>query len=51
MTMSAARAHKALDGITHYAKAGHWLAAAILALIVAADHAPFRPDGDRRRRS
>ena len=31
-----ARAHKALDGITHYAKAGHWLAAAILALIVAA---------------
>jgi len=28
--------HKALDGITHYAKAGHWLAAAILALIVAA---------------
>ena len=31
-----ARTHKALDGITHYAKAGHWLAAAILALIVAA---------------
>jgi len=31
-----ARVHKALDGITHYAKAGHWLAAAILALIVAA---------------
>ena len=31
-----ARAHKFLDGITHYAKAGHWLAAAILALIVAA---------------
>ena len=31
-----ARAHKALDSITHYAKAGHWLAAAILALIVAA---------------
>src|ERR1700759_3214044 len=30
-----ARAHRALDGITHYAKAGHWLAAAILALIVA----------------
>jgi len=30
------RAHKALDRITHYAKAGHWLAAAILALIVAA---------------
>jgi membrane-associated phospholipid phosphatase len=31
-----ARAHKALDSITHYAKAGHWLAAAIIALIVAA---------------
>src|ERR1700743_2331623 len=31
-----ARLHKALDSITHYAKAGHWLAAAILALIVAA---------------
>jgi membrane-associated phospholipid phosphatase len=31
-----AKTHKALDGITHYAKAGHWLAAAILALIVAA---------------
>jgi membrane-associated phospholipid phosphatase len=31
-----ARVHKALDSITHYAKAGHWLAAAILALIVAA---------------
>ena len=31
-----ARAHKALDSITHYAKAAHWLAAAILALIVAA---------------
>jgi membrane-associated phospholipid phosphatase len=28
--------HKALDGITHYAKAGHWLLAAILALVVAA---------------
>jgi membrane-associated phospholipid phosphatase len=28
-----ARAHKFLDGITHYAKAGHWLAAAILALV------------------
>src|ERR1700761_6951210 len=28
-----ARAHKFLDSITHYAKAGHWLAAAILALI------------------
>ena len=31
-----ARTHKFLNGITHYAKAGHWLAAAILALIVAA---------------
>ncbi len=31
-----ARAHKALDSITHYAKAGHWLAAAVIALIVAA---------------
>ena len=29
-------AHKFLDGITHYAKAGHWLAAAILALTGAA---------------
>jgi len=31
-----ARVHKGLDSITHYAKAGHWLAAAILALLVAA---------------
>jgi membrane-associated phospholipid phosphatase len=30
-----ARAHKFLDGITHYAKAGHWLAVAIVALIAA----------------
>jgi len=29
-------AHKRLDSITHAAKAGHWLAAAILALAVAA---------------
>ncbi len=29
-------AHKALDSITHYAKAGHWLGAAVIALIVAA---------------
>ncbi len=29
-------AHRRLDAITHYAKAGHWLAAAILALIVGA---------------
>src|ERR1700722_3754789 len=28
-----ARTHKFLDGITHYAKAGHWLAAAVLALV------------------
>ena len=31
-----ARAHKFLDRITHYAKAGHWLAASILALAGAA---------------
>jgi membrane-associated phospholipid phosphatase len=31
-----ARTHKFLDGITHYAKAGHWLAAAIIALAGAA---------------
>ncbi|HEY2837454.1 MAG TPA: phosphatase PAP2 family protein [Rhizomicrobium sp.] len=31
-----ARAHKFLDGITHYAKAGHWLLVAVLALIGAA---------------
>ena len=31
-----ARAHKFLDSITHYAKAGHWLAAAIIALAGAA---------------
>ena len=31
-----ARMHKFLDSITHYAKAGHWLAAAILALVGAA---------------
>jgi membrane-associated phospholipid phosphatase len=31
-----ARAHKFLDSITHYAKAGHWLAAAVLALVAAA---------------
>ena len=30
------RAHRFLDGITHYAKAGHWLAAAIIALAGAA---------------
>jgi membrane-associated phospholipid phosphatase len=37
-----ATAHKRLDSITHYAKAGHWLAAAILALIVAAIFRHFR---------
>jgi membrane-associated phospholipid phosphatase len=31
-----ARTHKFLDRITHYAKAGHWLAAAVLALVGAA---------------
>src|SRR6201996_4967567 len=31
-----ARTHKFLDGITHYAKAGHWLVVAILALVGAA---------------
>ncbi|HKD48355.1 MAG TPA: phosphatase PAP2 family protein [Rhizomicrobium sp.] len=31
-----AQMHRFLDGITHYAKAGHWLAAAILALVCAA---------------
>ena len=37
-----ARAHKALDSVTHYAKAGHWLAAAVLALIVAGGLHHFR---------
>ncbi len=41
-----ARAHKALDGITHYAKAGHWLAAAILALILAAGMRHFNALAD-----
>src|SRR5579883_3044392 len=31
-----ARMHRFLDSITHYAKAGHWLAAAVLALVAAA---------------
>ena len=30
------KTHKFLDGITHYAKAGHWLAAAIVALTLTA---------------
>jgi membrane-associated phospholipid phosphatase len=45
-----ARMHKFLDGITHYAKAGHWLAVAILALAGAAlaRHFGVRdPDIDR----
>ena len=37
-----AKVHKALDSITHYAKAGHWLAAAILALIIAAVMRKFK---------
>src|ERR1700748_1295582 len=37
-----AKAHKALDSITHYAKAGHWLAAAILALVVAPGMRKFK---------
>jgi membrane-associated phospholipid phosphatase len=41
-----AKTHKALDGITHYAKAGHWLAAAILALIVAAGMRHFNALAD-----
>src|ERR1700689_5331554 len=40
-----ARAHKFLDGITHYAKAGHWLAAAIIALVGAAIARHFGADG------
>lgn len=31
-----ARAHRFLDGITHYAKAGHWLMVAIVGLVAAA---------------
>ena len=31
-----AKSHKFLDGITHYAKAGHWLGAAVIALVGAA---------------
>ena len=40
-----ARAHKFLDGITHYAKAGHWLAAAVIALTGAAIARHFRARG------
>ena len=45
-----ARTHKFLDRITHYAKAGHWLAVAILALAGAALARHFgvrNPDLDR----
>jgi membrane-associated phospholipid phosphatase len=41
-----ARAHKFLDGITHYAKAGHWLSVAIVALILAAVLRHFQILGD-----
>jgi membrane-associated phospholipid phosphatase len=41
-----AKAHKFLDGITHYAKAGHWLAAAILALAGAAIARHFGANGE-----
>jgi membrane-associated phospholipid phosphatase len=41
-----AKAHRRLDAITHYAKAGHWLAAAILALIVAAGMRHFNALAD-----
>jgi membrane-associated phospholipid phosphatase len=40
-------AHRRLDSITHYAKAGHWLAAAILALIMAAILRHFRLADDK----
>jgi membrane-associated phospholipid phosphatase len=40
-----AKAHKFLDGITHYAKAGHWLAAAIIALVGAAIARHFGAQG------
>lgn len=39
--------HRRLDSITHYAKAGHWLAAAILALIVAAGLRHFHLEDDK----
>jgi membrane-associated phospholipid phosphatase len=40
------RWHKFLDGITHYAKAGHWLSVAIAALILAALLRHFQILGD-----
>ena len=39
------RLHKFLDSITHYAKAGHWLAAAIIALAGAAIARHFGANG------
>lgn len=41
-----ATTHKRLNGVTHYAKAGHWLAAAILALVVAAGMRHFNVFAD-----
>jgi membrane-associated phospholipid phosphatase len=41
-----AKTHKFLDGITHYAKAGHWLAAAIIALAAAAIARHFGSHGE-----
>jgi membrane-associated phospholipid phosphatase len=41
-----AKTHKFLDSITHYAKAGHWLAAAILALAGAAIARHFGAEGE-----
>ena len=37
--------HRFLDGITHYAKAGHWLAASVLALVAAAVARHFGTQG------
>ena len=41
-----AKAHKALDRITHYAKAGHWLAGGDPGADRGRRHAPFRCAGD-----
>ena len=40
-----AATHRRLDSITHIAKAGHWLAAAVLALVVAATARHFGFNG------
>jgi len=40
-----ARMHRFLDGITHYAKAGHWLVVAILGLVGAAVARHFGANG------